>query len=132
MCTFISSIHNLGYELNYSQLELLRKGNINYENLIFLSCTELKRYLGFQQLSHEERGELSKLRKSGREKWLYVREMEYLQQEIRRLEDLALSLMEQKLLLEIEIKKLKIMCFLAAPDNALYQYVITDDTMDTA
>ena len=130
MCILIMSILNV-HELTYAQLELLRKGDINFEDLIFLSCTELKRYLRSQLLSRDEKKELSKLRKRGREKWLHVRECESLQAEIWQLEEIAFALSEEKLDLQVQIEKLKIQCFLAAPANPLYQYDFAGDTMDT-
>lgn len=126
------SIRNLEDELSFSQLELLRKGNLTFESLMFQSCTELKRYLRSRVLSREDKSALSKLRKRGREKWLHVRDCEDLQAEIWQLEEIAFVLMEEKFQLEQEIERLKIKCVLAAREYALYQNDVANETMDTA
>ena len=117
-------------ELGLSQLRLLQRKSISFENLVFLSCTQLKKKLKNTEFSPDEEKQLKKLRKRGREKWLHVRECEDLQGEIRQLKGTASALKNEKLELEEEIEKLKIKCFLAAPENAAYHSNIGNGTMD--
>ncbi|KAI6661026.1 hypothetical protein LOD99_13748 [Oopsacas minuta] len=108
-------------ELSSSQIRLLQGKNISLENVVFLSCTQLKKKLKDTYFSPGEEKQLKKLRKRGREKWLHIRECQYLQDDIIQLEGTAKNLKEEKRILEEEIEKLKIKCFLAAPENAVYQ-----------
>ena len=117
-------------ELGLPQLRLLQRKNISFENLVFLSCTQLKKKLKNVEFSPDEEKQLKKLRKRGREKWLHVRECEDLQGEIKQLEGTASALKEEKLQLEEEVEKLKIKCFLAAPENTAYHSDIGNGTMD--
>ena len=107
-------------ELSSSQQQLLREKHLTLESVVFLTCTQLRKNLKGKEFSPEEEKQLKKLRKRGREKWLNIRECEYLEGDIMELQGTARTLKAEKLQLEEEIGKLKIMCFLAAPDNTVY------------
>ena len=116
-------------ELSSTQLQLLREKHLTLENVVFLTCTELRKHLKGKVFSPEEEKQLKKLRKRGREKWLHVRECEYLGEDIRELQGTARTLKEEKLQLEEEVEKLKIKCFLAAPENAVYNFDVGSDML---
>ena len=107
-------------ELSSSQLQLLTKKHLTLESVVFLTCTQLRKSLKGKVFSPEEEKQLKKLRKRGREKWLHLRECENLEEDLRELQETAYALKAEKLQLEEEIDKLKIKCFLAAPENAVY------------
>ncbi|KAI6661025.1 hypothetical protein LOD99_13747 [Oopsacas minuta] len=105
--------NRLACNLSFAQIQFLKDKHITIQDIIFLPCTELKKSL-MCTLTPEEKEQLNKLRKRGREKWLHVLECEKLEEEIQKLEGTVSKLKSEKMKYIEEIDKLKILFYLAA------------------
>ena len=131
-----SRFTNYESELSSSQQQLLRAAvessltsHVRECSVSNVHSAQLRKNLKGKEFSPEEEKQLKKLRKRGREKWLNIRECEYLEGDIMELQGTARTLKAEKLQLEEEIGKLKIMCFLAAPDNTVYNCNVGSEVM---